>query len=219
MRNVIFERMNVLRLCVAAEIEDAFADDVDGVTSKAHAITTMCLSASVTFVTQMCNYVDALFEKLHVHSKFTVESGWSLTMQVLDRILEDLYVPKEGVANAMRGDWAPYVVLSTLRTHDVAQGYVNHNFENHPAVSSEFIKFLATNSGFEKVEKLTAEVELQKTKIAAAVAEASAAKSKADTASSKSAEMEEVAEGEMGMADKGRRRIKKLSTTAGQIPR
>ena len=79
MRNDIFEGMNVLRQSMAAEIEEAFASDVDGVTSKGHAITTMCLSASVTFVTQMCNYVDALFEKLHscileVHCRVRMES-------------------------------------------------------------------------------------------------------------------------------------------------
>ena len=190
MRNQIFDRMNELRRSMAAEIDDAFAGDEGGVTSKGHAIANMCLSASVTFITQLCNYVDTLFEKLHVYSKFTVETGWGLTMQVLDRIMEDLYAPKEGVANSMRGDWAPYVVLSSLRTHDVAQVYINHNFENHPAVSSEFIKFLATNSGFEKVEKLTTEVEAQKSKLALALLELAKCSSKADTASTKASEAE-----------------------------
>ena len=190
-RNDIFERMNVLRPNMAADIEDAFAEGAEGVTPKAKVIATMCLAASVTFLTQLCNYVDALFEKLHVYSKFTPETGWSLTMQVLDRILADLFAPKEGVGNAIRGsNRAAYVVLACLRTHDVAQIYIDHNFENHPAVSSEFIKFLATNSGFEKVEKLTLDMEKEKSKLASALLEVAKASSKADTASAKSTEAE-----------------------------
>jgi hypothetical protein len=81
-------------------------------------------------------------------------------------------------------------VLASLRTHDIAQVYINHNFENHPAVLSEFIKFLATNSGFEKVEKLTTEVEALKSKLASALLELGKCASKADTASTKATEAE-----------------------------
>jgi len=31
--------------------------------------------------------------------------------------------------------------------------YVYQNFENHPAISAECVKFLATNYGFEKVRE------------------------------------------------------------------
>lgn len=40
--------------------------------------------------------------------------------------------------------------------------YVAHKFENHPSVSTEYVKFLATNSGSEKVEKISLAMEEMK---------------------------------------------------------
>ena len=48
--------------------------------------------------------------------------------------------------------------------------YVVHKFENHdPSVSTEYVKFLATNSRSEKVVKLTEAVESVKTMAAVAL--------------------------------------------------
>ena len=152
----------------------------------------MSLTASVAFVTQLLNYVDTLFEKLHIHSKFAVDTAWSLTMQVLDRIVADLYEPKEGTSNGMRGDRksiCSHVLWSSFHTLDVAHVYLDYNFENHPAISSEFIKFLATNSGFEKVEALEATVSTMRTSVRDAAADARAASSKSDTATTRCAEL------------------------------
>ena len=63
------------------------------------------------------------------------------------------------------------IMWSSLKTNDVAQVYIDSRFENHPAIASEFIKFLATNSGFEKVDQLEKEVELCKAKVLAATSE------------------------------------------------
>jgi hypothetical protein len=188
--NFIIKQMNVLQGAMSSDIMYAFGGNPEH--AKAQMIASLSLTASVSFITQLLNYIDALFEKLHVYSKFTVETGWSLTMQVLDRITADLFAPKDGVANGIKGDRASvcsHILWASFRTHDVAQVYLDYNFENHPAISSEFIKFLATNSGFEKVEQLTDQVELLKTKLAAAISEVSTAKSKSDTASTKLAEM------------------------------
>lgn len=84
----------------------------------------------MAFITQHLNYVDALFEELHVY-----------------------FSPKEGVGNGMKEDRASicsHVLWAGFRTQlDVAQIYLNFSFENHPAMLSECIKFLATTSGFE----------------------------------------------------------------------
>ena len=113
-------------------------------------------------------------------------------MQVLDRIVADLYEPKEGASNGMRGDRrsiCSHVLWSSFRTLDVAQAYLDYNFENHPAISSEFIKFLATNSGFEKVEELEATVAGMRTSVADAAATARHASTKSDTASTRCGEL------------------------------
>ena len=55
------------------------------------------LSHTLTFLTQLFGFVDSIYEKFHLYSRFTAEQAWTLTTQILDRICEDLYAPKEGV--------------------------------------------------------------------------------------------------------------------------
>ena len=67
---------------------------------------------------------------------------------------------------------------------------VSHKFENHPSVSTtEYVKFLATNSGSEKVVKLSEALDAMKTKVSGASEEAKAATKKADIAGSKIANL------------------------------
>jgi hypothetical protein len=103
-------------------------------------------------------FIDTIYEKLHTHSKFLADQAWSLTTQILDRVCEDLYAPKEGVAAAMTvedpASLCSHLLWACFRTHDVMSTYIDHQFENHPAISAEYIEFLATNSGYDKVEKL-----------------------------------------------------------------
>lgn len=65
--------------------------------------------------------------------------------------------------------------------------YMSHKFENHPSVSTEYVKFLATNSGSEKVAKLALMVE-------SALSKAESATKKADISSSKTADFSRAME-------------------------
>ena len=192
-RNHIMKRIGVLQQAISSDILYAFGNHEE--TAKAQMLATTSLAASVSFITQLCTYVDSLFEKLHVYSRFTVDAAWALTMQILDRIMGDLFVPKEGVQNGMRGDResiCSHILWASLQCLDIAQAYIDDTFENHPAISSEFIKFLALNSGFEKVEKLNEKVELMSTRLAAVETMSTrlaAASAKADTASAKCADL------------------------------
>ena len=66
---------------------------------------------------------------------------------------------------------------------------MDHKFENHPSVSTEYVKFLATNSGSEKVVKLTEVVDAVKVKANSALEETKAATKKSDVAASKYADL------------------------------
>jgi hypothetical protein len=144
-RSHITQQMKSLQTSIEDEISYAFADKDH---CKGHVIASMCLTASVAFVTQLLNFIDSLNHKLHLPSKFAEKAAWSLTMQILDGICANLYVPKDGVDNVMKGDRTSicsYIMWASFKTHDISKEYLEVKFENHPALSSEFIKFLATN--------------------------------------------------------------------------
>ena len=101
MRNVVTKKMNLIRATVTQDINNTFRKGAHAST-QAFAIATMALHDTVTFVTQLLVFIDStLHDKLHVDSTFTDVQSWALTMQVLDRICEDLYTLKEGVLEAM----------------------------------------------------------------------------------------------------------------------
>ena len=181
--NFIVERMNLLHLTISQDIGYVLGSD-----PKCQLLATMCLNATITFVTQMLAFVDTIYDKLVMASKFTAEQGWSLTMKILDRICEDLFAPKEGVVVAMNvedpGSICAHVLWSCFRTHDIMTSYLEVNFENHPAISAEYVKFLATNSGFDKVERLETTVSSLKVLVDKATTESTKARSIADGAAS-----------------------------------
>lgn len=190
-RNYVVKQMNVLYGTITNEID--YALGYDPVYAKAHSLAVRSLNDTITFLTQMMNFVDTIYEKLLNQSKFTMEQAWSLTTQILDRICEELYAPKEGVGGAMTIDEpksvCAHILWACFRTHDVMNSYIESNFENHPVVSAEYVKFLATNSGFDKVEKLESQLSSMSEKLAKALDESKKAVAKADAASAKCAEL------------------------------
>ena len=185
-RNHIVHQMNLLHVTLSNDIGYAFGSNPE--LAKAQLLAMMSLNATITFLTQLLSFVDTIYEKLFVYSKFTAEQGWSLTTQILDRICEDLFAPKEGVAAAMTvedpASICSHMLWSCFKTHDVMTAYMEYSFENHPAISAEYVKFLATNSGFDKVEKMEATVHGIKASAEKAAADALKARQIADGASS-----------------------------------
>lgn len=134
------------------------------------------INATLIFLTRLFGFVDTIYDKLFTFSKFTAERAWALTTQILDRICKDLFALKEGVAAAMTvedpASICVHMLWSCFKTHDVMALYMEHNFENHPAISAEYIKFLAgANSRFENVERLEASVIEMKATMQEAVVE------------------------------------------------
>ena len=107
--------------------------------------------------------------------------------------MSDLYQPKDGVFESLSTtnpvSTCGCIVWASFKTHEVMVPYVAHQFENHPTISTEYVKFLATNSGSEKVVKLTLVVEGMQTKLNTAATDAAKAGSKADSCSAKTSEL------------------------------
>ena len=46
--------------------------------------------------------VDTIYDELHNQSKFSAEASWCLlTMQILDKVVEELFEPKEDVMTSV----------------------------------------------------------------------------------------------------------------------
>ena len=191
--NFIINKINVLYSSISTEIANELGGDPDMHTAHL-LVATKHLTATVVFIThQLIGAVNSIYERLFTFSKFTTEQAWNLTIQVLDRVMTDLYVPKDGVIEALVAgcpvSTCAHIVSVAFRTHEIMQTYFDHQIENHPAISTEYIKFLATNSGSDKVVKLTLVVEGLQSKVNSVATDASKAGSNADTCSAKTSDL------------------------------
>ena len=186
-REHIVARLNELNLSISQDIETAFGTSLEKQTARL--VSMVCLTASVTAITQLVGAVDAIYKKLYRESKFSSESAWCLTMQILDKICEELYVPKATVLQSATlddvGSMCNHLLWAAFKSLDLMGVYVGYSFQNHRSVSTEFIRFLATNSGLEKIDQIVEQLVTIKEGVTKATSDAKAASQKADTAANK----------------------------------
>ena len=114
-----------------------------------------------------------------------------MTTRLAKRILDEVGTPRHGVQEAFQvgnsGQICQQIFWSVLKSHDVMTDYKWLSFKNHPTIATELVKFLAINTSFEAIEKVTtkaAYLELEvvefKKQLAAANKAASLASNRAD---------------------------------------
>jgi hypothetical protein len=144
-------------------------------------------SKTISWIGAFITHLDNAHEHLHVQVGFTSPRAWALTAQLGHRIFSDLHSVRVGTMKSMGSkpeSICPAILWSVFRTHDKMAGFEDANFENHPSIASEFVKFLATNTGIEGMAVLQEEVAALKSKLKDAEKQATLASGKADEASS-----------------------------------
>jgi hypothetical protein len=80
--------------------------------------------------------------------------------------LDDVGTQRYGVQNAFHvGDSrqiCQQIVWAVIKGHDTMSEYKRLNFKNHPSIATELVKFLAINTSFEAIKKLTGKVAVLK---------------------------------------------------------
>jgi hypothetical protein len=127
-REHIMKQMSILHSSKSHDINHAFGNKAEFV--QAHMVSMLSLTATLTLLTLLVGAVDTIYEKLHVQSEFGTAAAWSVTMQILDKFFEELFVPKDGVMQAISlGDpdsIYSHVLYASFKSHDVISVYVDH---------------------------------------------------------------------------------------------
>ena len=100
-----------------------------------------------------------------VLNQFSDNAGWSLSTRLGVRVFEEvgqhkigvgssLISSNDGLQNFSNVSNSSNVLCATFRTLDVMRVFKKHKYKNHPCISSEFVKFMASNSGLESIKKL-----------------------------------------------------------------
>jgi hypothetical protein len=167
--------------------------------SVASLLASTCLSKSREFTEGFVRFITTTYEQL-TFAKFTKNKAWALTTALGERVCHEVHKERGMLLRSLKMDEANreelclHVMWATLRAHQVMSEYLRLEFKDHPTIASEYVKFLATNSGFEIVASLEAKIEDLKKEVAANKKAAAAAQNAADKAGNKADEAKRSAD-------------------------
>ena len=120
---------------------------------------------SVSNLQRLIRWMDETYLDLTANS-FTKVSAWCLVTRLGARYFQELFKVRSGVSDTFvisdHRRLAAHVWYGVSRTHDVMKEFGVMDFKNHPAMSSEYVKFLATNSGMELIEAIDGKIKTVK---------------------------------------------------------
>ena len=171
---------------IRASMRVLIRDTLQGSNPRVYSLAIEALDRSISWITSLASWIDRSYEYAHISSKFSEAKSWSLVTQLVRRVFAEIYVVRMGTTQAMSGDRRSIcssVLWSVFRTHDKMTEFEDQNFEDHPAISSEYIKFMATNSGFDMIASLEKDVSSLKAEVKEADRRLTTCTKKADSAS------------------------------------
>jgi hypothetical protein len=168
--------------------------------SKASLLAATCLSNSVAFTDGFVKYLSKVASELTT-SGFTQGQAWALTTTLGARVclevhkdsgslLRSLTIDKD---DAEREKLHSLMLWATLRVHKKMAEFQKYEFKDHPAIASEYVKFLATNTGFEVVSALESKVDGLKKELELVRKSATSAANTADIAKKTAEEAKKTA--------------------------
>jgi hypothetical protein len=120
-----------------------------------------CLSNSELFIAGLAEYISNVYDELK-HGGYDSKGAWILTCKLVRRIFDQIYNVRASAKDAkFRGadsTTSAMVLFATLKAHDVMREFVDANFENHPSIASEYVKFLTRNSMAGSIGDVVSEV-------------------------------------------------------------
>jgi hypothetical protein len=116
--------------------------------SKARQLAIDCVTAAKRFVIDLVAFISQEYATWQTRG-FTKKEAWRVVCQIVRRIFEDLESARVSACHVRDKGNMDYttasIVFATLKCHEVMQQYVQHQVQEHPAVSSVITRHLATH--------------------------------------------------------------------------
>jgi hypothetical protein len=185
-RTRLKEELSTFRAAHQENIDEALHRDSIG-----YAIATMALTEAVSWLDGFIVFLDDYHRDL-TKAKFGSKKAWHVATRLGRRMLLEIAVPRNGVQNSFqagRNDQiCQRIFWSVLKSHDIMARYKRHNYKDDPTVSSELVKFLAVNTGFEALDTLVGKVSVLEESVATLKKEVQASIKASASASNKADE-------------------------------
>lgn len=155
---------------IRTRVEEVITQRLSG-HAEAQSLARILLSDTITFVSALNRFITETYKRLE-ESGFGKTDSWKLVSKLVHRMFAtDCYHRRGAVSEFLDASDARTLSLGvlwgTLSTHQIMREYMSYGIENHPSISSEYVRFLVANCGLERIQKL----ETDNQKLAGEVAE------------------------------------------------
>ena len=165
-----------------------------GPTDTGHGVAQTALSLSADFVNQLFAFMEATYAEMTGANNFSSAQAWALVTRLGARPFEDMSVGRRAAAKMSGGNSRDKVcdnyLYATLRAHRIMKEYMDAGIKDHPSISAEYIRFLATNSGKNGLEQTKAKVSSLEAQVASLTKRLEAVQKKADSSGNKVDELQ-----------------------------
>jgi hypothetical protein len=121
----------------------------------------LALSDSVSIIEALITFIDDFVKHLST-AKFSVKKAFHVTSRLAKRILTEMYEPRQGILKSFKAgnleQTSASIFWATIRSLDIGLGFKRTGLENLHIVSSELVKFLLVNTGYESISGLETKV-------------------------------------------------------------
>jgi hypothetical protein len=185
-------------------MEDAVSIQFEAGTPVYH-LASLTITRSVGWLKGLKDFIDGYYKEL-TKGKFGTKKAWHVTTRLAKRLLVKVAAPHVGVIEALHASdlthIAGIIFWASLRSLDIMERIQGNHFKNDPLVSSELVKFLAINTGFEAIEQLKSAVDGHDIVLKDTVKSATSADKAATTASNKAGEARKAVDSLIRRIDK-----------------
>ena len=129
--------------------------------SPAHTLAILSATESVAWLESLMTFVDGFMKHL-TKARFSHKKALHVTSRLVKRIFEEVFQPRQGVIKAFKTrdmlQVTSSVLWSNLQSLQVALKLKSTGLKDLEIVSSELVKFLLVNTGYDSIERLTKQV-------------------------------------------------------------
>jgi uncharacterized protein YoxC len=162
---------------------------------QAYTIAYHSVTASVSFLEGLICFIDDIYKELH-RAKFSKTKAWALVTRLLRRIFMDIGAPRISVQNQFRTGQddiiCKQIFWAEIQTIEIMDQFKRQSFKDHPAIASEYVKFLVTNTGIESLERMIKRVDVVEEQMKELQKQVKAATTAATTAANKADEVKKL---------------------------
>ena len=160
--------------------------------SPAYTVAYNSVTNSISFIESLMGFIDDIYREL-TRAKFSKSKAWALVTRLIRRIFMDVAVPRISVQNQFRTGQddviCKQIFWAEIQSLEIMNQFKAHAFKDHPAIASEYVKFLVTNTGIESLEKLLTRVTNLEEKVSELTKSVKASITSSTTASNKADEV------------------------------